>query len=738
MEYGNSETPGLTALFEQVNRDPGMTDIYIAYLSAFLNASVFSESNPFMSFSSTGQYTKYGSWGLFEFTGQPLQSSPKYMALRQFFNLINDSKPCVNNISNDLIFKGYPAVTSPRQADIWIAGVTHRIEWFISADKVYPSKFVSIYLLSDDQCDANPKLIIASNVMFLQGYFDWYINSTIDFNNKKYFIQIRSNLNLQYYISDPFIIYNNKIVNKVDAVWSCSKPLPIKSINSCTVFDSFEFYNPLYRNSSWSSISNTGLLNADCLNSYPQSWGFGSCAVGSDGCHYIRTKVGFFPIVDCVANVSPFMQLSNDSLVMLPNTPNSAKWKVSKLTSSQCSNLILSMRNITSSLFTSACVYDSVSPTSIPTSAPSSISFVPSYTKSFTPSKSPTLLPTTISPTMKPSLIPTVVDTTIPSVVSTLVPTVIATKLPSFKPTNIPPTKKPNNLPIAQSTFIPTIVPIQLVPTAEPTTEVPTYIPTPLPQPVVSFITSMKVQGLPNGCSSMNDSTTQATILKAQSIVMNISVSSLKYQDCKTTRRLHNFNKVMQSGYSIGTKVTVTTNTTSSESTDATTSATNLFNKLTTALQAAVSNNGSFAAVLQKAAMASGKGNSTFKSFKVTGSSTSDLAVVVYTYRPTGSPTLKPSARPSLEPTIEPTYEPTVEGSYKPPTLAPTMSNKPSSFSIGTIEIIIGASVLFFIIMVGVIVVLYRRRTKQAAVYPHYTNVDVQINSDQVSDFQQD
>ncbi len=85
MAYGNGETPGLTSLFHRANRDPGMTQVYIKYINAYLSNNVISFENPMLTFTSCGPFSKYGSWGHTEYTGQFIEQAPKYLALRQYF-----------------------------------------------------------------------------------------------------------------------------------------------------------------------------------------------------------------------------------------------------------------------------------------------------------------------------------------------------------------------------------------------------------------------------------------------------------------------------------------------------------------------------------------------------------------------------------------------------------------------------------------------------------------------------
>jgi hypothetical protein len=39
-----------------------------------------------MHFVTAGTFTRYGSWGAIEYTSQPVEQAPKYLALREYFN----------------------------------------------------------------------------------------------------------------------------------------------------------------------------------------------------------------------------------------------------------------------------------------------------------------------------------------------------------------------------------------------------------------------------------------------------------------------------------------------------------------------------------------------------------------------------------------------------------------------------------------------------------------------------
>eukprot|EP01036_Dinobryon_divergens_P053320 gene53320-71281_t len=97
MEYGAGETAGLTALFVSANRHPGMKDVYTSYIHTLRSAGLL-DSHPLMHFISCGVFTKYGSWGTIEFTGQPLSISPKYHALLSY---LNESHPFITHSDGD-------------------------------------------------------------------------------------------------------------------------------------------------------------------------------------------------------------------------------------------------------------------------------------------------------------------------------------------------------------------------------------------------------------------------------------------------------------------------------------------------------------------------------------------------------------------------------------------------------------------------------------------------------------
>jgi len=70
----------LERLFHAANRHPQMRDLYLEYLAGWKQAG----GTMFVMFSSMGKYSKWGSWGLMEYHGQPESSAPKYQAVLDF------------------------------------------------------------------------------------------------------------------------------------------------------------------------------------------------------------------------------------------------------------------------------------------------------------------------------------------------------------------------------------------------------------------------------------------------------------------------------------------------------------------------------------------------------------------------------------------------------------------------------------------------------------------------------
>jgi hypothetical protein len=70
----------INALFDAANRDPGMHDVYSAYLDEWRESG----GRFFAHFVNCGRYSMWGRWGALEYLDQPRDEAPKYDALQDF------------------------------------------------------------------------------------------------------------------------------------------------------------------------------------------------------------------------------------------------------------------------------------------------------------------------------------------------------------------------------------------------------------------------------------------------------------------------------------------------------------------------------------------------------------------------------------------------------------------------------------------------------------------------------
>ena len=77
---GAENNDRLTKLFHEANRHPKMKELYLADLKNWREAG----GGLFCVFSSMGNYSKWGSWGVLEHSAQDVKQAPKYQALREY------------------------------------------------------------------------------------------------------------------------------------------------------------------------------------------------------------------------------------------------------------------------------------------------------------------------------------------------------------------------------------------------------------------------------------------------------------------------------------------------------------------------------------------------------------------------------------------------------------------------------------------------------------------------------
>jgi len=70
----------VNALFDAVNRDPRMYDLYTTYLNGWRDNG----GQLFVNYHAVGRYNRYGRWGSLEYQDQPASTAPKFRALMDF------------------------------------------------------------------------------------------------------------------------------------------------------------------------------------------------------------------------------------------------------------------------------------------------------------------------------------------------------------------------------------------------------------------------------------------------------------------------------------------------------------------------------------------------------------------------------------------------------------------------------------------------------------------------------
>jgi hypothetical protein len=81
---GFESDPELNVIFDAVNRDPRMHDVYTTYLTNWRGRS----AETFWHFASADRWSRFGRWGALEFQTQPRSDAPKFDAIHDFIEAI--------------------------------------------------------------------------------------------------------------------------------------------------------------------------------------------------------------------------------------------------------------------------------------------------------------------------------------------------------------------------------------------------------------------------------------------------------------------------------------------------------------------------------------------------------------------------------------------------------------------------------------------------------------------------
>ncbi|KAG2446050.1 hypothetical protein HXX76_000652 [Chlamydomonas incerta] len=169
------ETPAATVKYVAVNRHPDMYGLYRDYLEMYRRVGFVSAGRPFMQFTSVARYGKYGSWGLQEYTGQPLATAHKYRAYMDWLDgqaggpgpraqclslaAAGGSAGGVSGTAGgggiafaEGLLQGAPAVHLPATGSVWAQGQNVTLQWATVGWPAGPSRPLTITLWSDADC----------------------------------------------------------------------------------------------------------------------------------------------------------------------------------------------------------------------------------------------------------------------------------------------------------------------------------------------------------------------------------------------------------------------------------------------------------------------------------------------------------------------------------------------------------------------------------------------------------
>ena len=280
-----------------------MTAVYIKYINTLISAGVVSLQFPMMHFASCGPFSKYGSWGAIEYTGQPIATAPKFLALRQFFNNGSNQLAVTPQISantslfgfgvGDFSYMGYPAVISPRVGDTWFAGsgkpVT--VQWDPTGTSAEAKVSLHLWKRAYTTPVATTTLVksIGTNILQASGSFSFTLPSLGFDGTPVYFVEIRGTQSSNF---SSFFSIKSSTYFFESATPHCCYGTERLALGRCLRSPSSVQRSavPVNSNSSWATNS------FKCAKALP-NFAFRSCGVYPTGCREYRTTAHFKPVL---------------------------------------------------------------------------------------------------------------------------------------------------------------------------------------------------------------------------------------------------------------------------------------------------------------------------------------------------------------------------------------------------------------------------------------------------------
>jgi hypothetical protein len=227
---GAQPTGGVTERLIAANRHDGMGAVLDTFFDALQSSGsgvLGSPERPFCYFAGPfSTYSRYGSWGMQEFTDQPIEQAPKFrsVAKRIATHEAATGKVATRCVRADKLssaapladlffsngtyvqrFSGPPAVSSPRLNDKLVAGQRYAITWHADPRRVNASRRVRIELYQGHDCNASGLVQVVSASEPNLGTYSFALNASA-VGGHNFFIRISSLDSRSVNYSEPFSI----------------------------------------------------------------------------------------------------------------------------------------------------------------------------------------------------------------------------------------------------------------------------------------------------------------------------------------------------------------------------------------------------------------------------------------------------------------------------------------------------------------------------------------------------
>ena len=229
---GGQPTGDVTEGLIAANRHPGMggvLDVVFNALEASGSGVLANASRPFMYFTGpTGTYSRYGSWGMQEFTDQPVDEAPKYRAVatrisqhKEAGGAVPATATCVAaaqlrgaapledafDASGAYVqrFGGMPAVTSPRLGDELVAGQQYAVTWHSDARRRNATERVTIELFQHHDCNTSGLVQAVASSVVNTGTISLVLNASLS-GGTDFFVRISAVDRPSVNYSEPFAV----------------------------------------------------------------------------------------------------------------------------------------------------------------------------------------------------------------------------------------------------------------------------------------------------------------------------------------------------------------------------------------------------------------------------------------------------------------------------------------------------------------------------------------------------